>query len=359
MTVLFDFQIFTLQKYGGVSKYFAEVIRRMPKDSWRLNPLFSENEYLDFYNLVKQRSFPVKSNFKFKIPLLLELGKLSAIKEIRRGNFDVMHQTDFDPYALRHLGSKPMITTFHDANYLNGNNPRPRFLPFLSKSLRASDSIITISENSKRDLLHYYPDIPSERIHVIYHGIDTPQIHTPERVVNEDYILFVGGRERYKNFSTFAKAFSIIAPRYKGLKVVCTMRAFTPSETEMLQSLGIADRMIYMAAGEEVLNRLYRDALFFVYPSLYEGFGMPILEAMVNNCPVILSNASCFPEIAADAAVYFEPVETEDLADRMSQLLDSPDLRDNLIEKGKNRVKEFSWDKTAARHLEIYKQYSR
>lgn len=357
MKILYDYQIFSLQRYGGVSKYFAEVIRRLPENSWILKPLFSDNEYLSFYNLIEQNNFPVSCNFKWKSRLLKELGKFQAIKDLRKCQFDVFHQTDFDPYAIKYLGNKPFITTFHDANYLNGNNPRPRFVKYLSESLNRSDAIITISNNTKNDLLHYYPHLYSKNIKVIYHGIDEPYYLTERRLLDSEYILYVGGRQKYKNFKTFVKAFSAIAPLYKGLKVVCTMTFFTKDEIDLFQKLGVSDRMIAMKVNEEELNRLYRDAILFIYPSMYEGFGMPILEAMINRCPVILSEASCFPEIAQDAALYFKPQEADELASKMNIIIDSQEVRKKLVEKGLSRVSEFSWDKTAKQHIELYKQF--
>ena len=106
---------------------------------------------------------------------------------------------------------------------------------------------------------------------------------------------------------------------------------------------------------DEQLNQLLANALAFIYPSLYEGFGMPILEAMSNSCPVVLSNASCFPEIAQDAGLYFDPKDIEDMYYKMSLMVEDEELRMNLIAKGNERVKDFSWEKCANQHIEVYK----
>ena len=104
-----------------------------------------------------------------------------------------------------------------------------------------------------------------------------------------------------------------------------------------------------------MMKQLYRDAEFFVYPSFYEGFGMPILESWSCGCPVVLSNASCFPEIAKDAGIYFNPNSIEDMANKMNLMLEDTDLKSDITNKGISRLTEFSWNKCAERHMNIYR----
>ncbi len=352
MKILYDPQIFALQQYGGVSKYFVEIIKRLPKDDYILNPLFSNNEYLRQAKLCKLRNFPF--GIRYGHPIANEIGKVRGVWDIMNKDFDVFHQTDFNSYALRYLKGKPMVTTFHDANYLNGNNPRPRFLPFLEKSLMRANRIITISNSSKNDLLYYYPGLDQDKITVIYHGVEKPKEVQPLDFPFP-YILYVGGREKYKNFEFLIKAFARISPKYPELKIICTMNDFSLSEKYFFNSLKVSDRIIHMSADTNMLNSLYKYALFYISPSLYEGFGMPILEAMVNGCPVLLSDASCFPEIAYDAALFFSAESNDDLVDKMESMIENVMLRERLVEKGFNRVKYFSWEKSAKQHIEVYK----
>ncbi|MDE7189631.1 MAG: glycosyltransferase family 4 protein, partial [Muribaculaceae bacterium] len=354
MKVLFDPQIFTSQVYGGVSKYFAEVIARMPADSWTVPAWLSNNEYARHYGLFKQIPFLPKYDFRGKGRFMVELIKPSAwaYMRLKRKQYDVVHQTNFDTYLFNAIGNKPLVTTYHDINFLTEHNYVPRMVKLQTASLRRADAVVAISNNTKADMLRYF-DIDPAKIRVIYHGIDTPVI--PEtlsgRLVKDPYILYVGARHLFKNFDTFITAFAQIAHRYPEVKVVCTRSDITPSEGEMLKRLGVADRVQVVKADEMTLNRLYRDALFFVFPSKYEGFGMPILEAMVNGCPVALANASCFPEIAGDSGLYFDPSDVDSIAGALERMLDDENLRSELREKGYRRAAQFSWQRTADMHI--------
>ncbi|MDE6803528.1 MAG: glycosyltransferase family 4 protein [Muribaculaceae bacterium] len=358
MKVLFDPQIFTSQVYGGVSKYFAEVIARMPADSWTVPAWLSNNEYARHYGLFKQIPFLPKYDFRGKGRFMVELIKPSAwaYMRLKRKQYDVVHQTNFDTYLFNAIGNKPLVTTYHDINFLTEHNYVPRMVKLQTASLRRADAVVAISNNTKADMLRYF-DIDPAKIRVIYHGIDTPVI--PEtlsgRLVKDPYILYVGARHLFKNFDTFITAFAQIAHRYPEVKVVCTRSDITPSEGEMLKRLGVADRVQVVKADEMTLNRLYRDALFFVFPSKYEGFGMPILEAMVNGCPVALANASCFPEIAGDSGLYFDPSDVDSIAGALERMLDDENLRSELREKGYRRAAQFSWQRTADMHIEVYR----
>lgn len=354
MKILFDHQIFASQKYGGVSKYFAEVIRRLPENSWEISNTFSDNQYLKEFNLVKTTPFPVKRNFPGRSRLLAYLGMPKTICKLIGNRFDVFHQTNFHYYSNPFL-RKPMVVTYHDVNFLTEQNRNERMVRLQTASLRRADKIIAISENTKKDLLSYFDFVDPGKVEVIHHGIDMPCYASTERLCDHPYILYVGMRHLFKNFTTFARAFARVAKKHPWLKVVCTRYGFTKAEYELFDELNIRDRMVSMEATEEMLNRLYRDAELFVFPSLYEGFGMPILEAMTNGCPVALANASCFPEIAEDAGAYFNPTDVDDMAATIARILDDSQLRASLIEKGRQQCSKFTWQSTADKHLEVYK----
>ena len=355
MKVLFDHQIFASQKYGGVSKYFAELIHNLPSGSWELANLFSNNEYAYQLGLIKGWHFFPQKEFRGKGRILEELGKpISAIK-IMKGEFDVFHQTNFGDYCIPFLRRKPMVTTYHDINFLTERNYNKRMDRLQHASLKRADKIVAISENTKRDILKYF-DVDESKIKVIYHGVDRFDIppSLEKKVVPYPYILFVGNRHLFKNFAAFIEAFGRIAAQYEDIHIVCTKSDFTTEERDKFVKLGIAERMHVVKADEMTLARLYRDAIFFVFPSKYEGFGMPILEAMIRNCPVALSNASCFPEIAGDAGAYFNPDDVDDIAHVIYSLLDDTEYRKELIRRGEKRVADFSWEKCASQHYQLY-----
>lgn len=356
MKVLFDHQIFASQKYGGVSKYFAELMHHLPQDSWILSNWLSNNEYAYELGLIQGRHFLASHDFRGKGRIMAELGKPKSIVKLLRGKYDVYHQTNFDDYAIRYLGKKPMVTTYHDVNFLTEQNYNRRMDLWQHASLQRADKIVAISENTKKDILKFFK-VDENNIKVIYHGVDRFEI--PEtlkgRIIEHPYILFVGNRHLFKNFETFAKAFSTIASKYKDVHVICTKSDFTASELDMFAKLELTDRMHVIKADEMTLARLYRDALFFIFPSKYEGFGMPILEAFIRNCPVALSNTSCFPEIAGEAGAYFNPDDIEEMSEVMKRLLDDKDYRNELACEGRVRADDFSWEKCANEHYELYK----
>jgi glycosyltransferase involved in cell wall biosynthesis len=122
----------------------------------------------------------------------------------------------------------------------------------------------------------------------------------------------------------------------------------------LLDNLNISDRAICKFVSDEQLSELYSKAIAFVFPSLYEGFGIPVLEAFASQCPAVLANSSSLPEISGDAAVYFDPFSIDDMRNQIERVICSPSLQNELIEKGKEQVKIFSWEKCAKETMEVY-----
>lgn len=359
MKVLFDHKGF-VEKYGGVSKYFSEIIK-YHLDEYDVAMKFSVNEYLkqvkpDCIDLFKQR------NFRGMYRILSILNEPNTIKTLKKGNYDIVHLTHYDPYLFKYKKNEKFISTIHDLNFFS--------IPEYFNTRRAaelkrgqilcakkSDHIITISENSKKDLIKFL-SIPEERISVIYHGVSSSYSKdNAPRLLQDPYVLFVGYRgAKYKNFENAVRAFSIISKDYKNLKFVCTRDDFNEHEIKLFNELEISEKVIHYAASEKELINLYSYAEFFIYPSVYEGFGLPLLEAMACECPVLCSNTSCFPEIAGNAACYFNPEIIDSIVMAMNSILSDDCLKASLIMEGKKRLTLFSWEKSAQQHYEVYKK---
>ncbi len=351
---MFDHQLFSYQRFGGASKYFAMLLNALPKEVWETTTIFSNNEYVNYLNLFPHKSFCKRFYFRGQGRIMNELNKPYSIYRLRKQDYDVFHQTHFETYCLKSIGNKPMVTTFHDVNF-STLNPNERIVKYQKKSLERADKIIAISNNTKKDLVRMF-NVPEDKVAVIYHGIIHPKTFYKEKsLVDYPYILYVGTRSHHKNFERFVHAFAMLGKEYSDIKVICTFKPFTIQEIELFRKLHVEERFVHFMADENEINVLYQNALFFIFPSLYEGFGMPILEAMVNHCPVVLSDASCFPEIAQDAALYFDPLQEEDICLKMKYMLEDSTFREAMIVKGGERVKEFSWEKCAAQHLEVYR----
>ncbi len=350
MKILFDHQIFDII-YGGAAKYFAMLINYMPKDSWETTSLYSSNEYIKAKNLFKTHKYL----FRGQSRLVDVINRPYTNYCLRSKKFDVFHQTNFGTYCIKDLGNKPMVTTYHDSN-LSTIDPHPKIVEMQKISLKRADSIICVSKNTKKDMMNIF-NVDEKKVKVIYHGIEIPNMDLlpSRRIMDAPYILYVGRRSEYKNFRRFITVFSRIHKIYPDINIVCTSSDFSNVESELFSRLKISENLINVSANEQTMKLLYRDALFFIFPSFYEGFGMPILESWSCHCPVVLSNTSCFPEIAGDAGLFFNPEEDDDIYEKMLKMIEDEQLRIDMVRKGDVRVKRFSWKRCVDEHMEVYK----
>lgn len=379
MKVLYDHQAFQMQNFGGVSRCFTEIVRHLPDGTdARIALLESDNAYLK--NLVevqpkgyKYDHFICKKHFFAKRHLHQWYDKLTrghyypncneyhSIKELKKGDFDVFHPTFFSDYFLPYLNGKPFVLTIHDMipelypQYFR----RDDFQIVMKRKLAPlASAIVAVSEKTKQDVVEIL-GVPEEKVHVVYHGCSFPAVEKGSGACFDfPYILYVGQRYGYKNFRLFAKEISSVLKVHEDLYVVCTGTDFTQEEQMLLQELGVQHRFIHKwVKGDEELGLLYHHAVCFVYPSEYEGFGIPILEAYKAECLVLLNRASCFPEIAGDAAVYFEiNSERSDLCEQLEYVLKMNSIeRKQLLEKQRERLSLYSWDKSAMKMVDVYK----
>ncbi len=268
----------------------------------------------------------------------------------------------------------PYIITVHDLiryfdmdgeeTFIRSPNRRDRhYLNLDFEGIRKAMRIIAVSQSTKDDLMHCL-DIPDERISVIYEGIDHSLFRpVSQRIYNRPYILFVGTEHPRKNFTTLLKAFSQLKsePRFKELKLVKVGTAggqetdFRSQTMGVVESLNLSSEVIFTDFVPEAdLPTYYSGAEAFVLPTLYEGFGFPVLEAMACACPVITSNNSSLPEVVGGAGIMLNSYDTNRLAQAMVQVLTDSKLRDNMIRKGLEQAKNFSWEKAAKQTLEVY-----
>ncbi len=221
-----------------------------------------------------------------------------------------------------------------------------------------ADKIIAISHSTKKDLCEIY-NIPSEKVEVIHLSTSLdkylPQSFQYENELDFDYILYTGVRDGYKNFNNFIKAVAPILHNFKDLKVICTGSKFNLNELQLFSELKISERVLYKSANNEKLAALYKNAHLFVFPSLYEGFGIPVLEAFACKCPIAMSNCSSLPEIGGDAAKYFNPKNIESISQAILSILTNSKLRLDLIEKGELQIKNFSLKQMTQQTISCYK----
>lgn len=362
MRILFDHQIFDLQKIGGISRYFCQLIEELPEVQL---PLISTNNVYFNNELIKEKvglnvHESTKENVKHQLVINLKIfqsiynkiaknnrvsNEALSIESIKEGKFDVFHPTYYDPYFLPYLNKKPFVVTVHDMIH-------EKFPEFFSLNdqvshnkrllVESASRIIAISEQTKVDIMNIY-NIDDKRIDVVYHAnIFNGFKHSSCSKINSRYILFTGQRGGYKNFYFMLLALKPIFEKYKDINIVCTGSCFSDEEIYFLHKNKLYNRVINIFVNEEELSGLYANATLFIFPSYYEGFGMPILEAFANNCPVVISDIPCFKEVAGEAALYFSAKDAGALCKQVDQLIGREEFRNCLIEKGSKQLAKFS-----------------
>ena len=380
MNVLYDYQAFNLQRFGGISNYFVQIIRNLPEDiQFDIAVKESDNVHLKGSELIE--ILPVTrildrfiSDKKFKgkswlyeivsriFPYLTALGvnRNYSIDNIKKSKFDVFHSTFFSDYFLPYLNGKPFVLTIHDMIpelFFDQFGKRNIQLKNKKKLADYASHIVTVSQRTKddvMDLLH----VPESKISVIYHA--APSLDDwgdAKPIVDGKYILYVGNRDGYKNFMPMISELAPLLKKEKEIRVVCTGNPFSNQEKQEFKKINIQDQLIHVWSSDYDMMNLYAHAQCFIFPSLYEGFGIPILEAWQAGCPALLNRKSCFPEIAKDAAIFFNLDSNQsDLTEVMDVFLKmSEEEKNRLIDKQKERLAFFSWKKSAEQLAEIYR----
>lgn len=381
MKILFDYQAFSMQTHGGVSRCFVENIAHFPSQiESEIAIVESNNLYLYEYDLTKKiRPLSISRetflggvngicketlyNALNYIPFLAtpkKVNKKCAIEKLKENSFDIFHPTFYDDYFLPYL-KRPFVLTVHDLTcerHPEISKKNDIQVKGRRKLLGKAEHVVAVSNHTKVDLIDIYGVDPS-KISVIYHG--GPEITLPlageKALFDFPYFLYVGARNvGYKNFVPFIEECVPLLNENKELHIVCTGMPFSEQEQKLFRLHGIECQVVHKYASSTELVNIYHHALAFIYPSSYEGFGIPILEAFACDCPAFLNHASCFPEIAQNAASYFEINKTRrTLTKVLEDYLNNIDnVRPKLIQEGKKRLADFSWNKSAQQLVDVY-----
>ena len=334
MKLHFDDIIYQLQRHGGVSTYWKEITSR----------------------IVNTNDFEINRTIGSKITRYLPV----------HTNAQIFHSS----YYRIPLGKNvKTVVTIHDFLYEYGINKTLNAsinIWQMKLAINQADAIICVSENTKKDLLSLYPKLINHP-HIYAVGLgtslkidETLNLNPTDRLLdlvkamNKRYILFVGKRVKYKNFQSAILAFSKSSLPKLGFSMICVGSNFSDTENQLFEKLGVQSNVIALEnITNKELNYLYQNAFSLVYPSLYEGFGLPPLEAMNCGCPVIASNTSSIPEVVGDAGILINPEDTEAMATALEVLLDD-NIRNKYIGRGLERAMLFTWEKTAQKHIAIY-----
>ncbi|UHG90321.1 glycosyltransferase family 4 protein [Spirosoma oryzicola] len=362
MNVLYDHQCFTGLTYGGVSRYFFDLMSSFSNRSdieFELSLRLSNNEYLSKASFSRHLRYRQLAHLRNVNRAASLFNRLYSLQRIKAGQYDIFHPTYYHRYFLKSI-NRPFVLTFHDATSERYGKQYPDVGEGLyevkKQLLHRADRIISVSEFSKQEILRFFP-IQPDKISVIHLGTNfkDDSLQNAPRAFDFPYLLFVGKRGLYKNFNVFFRAIRPVLNRYPDLHLVCAGGgAFTAEEQGLFHSARVNERVHYRPITDASLFGLYRHAQAFVFPSLNEGFGIPVLEAFSAGCPVIVSDRSSLPEVAADAAVYFDPEDDESIADAVEKVVMNDSLRNELRQKGAERLTHFSCEQTARQTLAVY-----
>jgi alpha-1,3-rhamnosyl/mannosyltransferase len=267
---------------------------------------------------------------------------------------DVLHCTTFRA-PLR--SSVPVIATVHDLAVVRHPElfttwTRTYARTLLLPVLRAARRVLAVSERTKRDVVEL-ARVPPERVDVAYNAADTA-VFTPEGAAADgDYVLAVGTLEPRKNLERLIAAWGRLPPALQDSHTLALVGPRGWDDAPILSAARAAGAQLLGGVTDDELRALYAGAAAFVYPSLYEGFGLPVLEAMAAGAPVITSNVSSLPEVAGDAALLVDPRDEAAIAEAIERVVTDPTLADDLRARGRPRAAAFSWARTARETLAV------
>lgn len=363
MRIAFDYQTFVLQSHGGISRYFARLsqgLLNLEQEAEVFAPLH-RNSYLaalprEIVNGRRISRYPPKTT-----KIILAYNQIRSRSKIAKWKPDLVHETYYSRFRSGPPACPTVITVYDMIHELfpEAFSSRDNIAAIKRIAIDRADHVICISENTKLDLMRLY-GTPAEKLSVVHLGFDkflsrmVPQ--QAPGLVGRPILLYVGNRSGYKNFIGFIKAVASSKKLFSDFDIVAFGGPkFSLEELNLISSLGFVENQIrHENGGDDLLGSFYDSARAFVYPSLYEGFGIPPLEAMAHHCPVISSNTSSMPEVVGAAGEYFNPLDIDDIRRAIEDVVYSDSRVEFLKNAGIDRLAEFSWKKCAQETFDAY-----
>jgi glycosyltransferase involved in cell wall biosynthesis len=365
MKIAYDHNVFCWQPFGGISRYFCEVAQRIsaqPAHDVRVVAPFFVNRYLAAVRppvRVIGRYTP-RLNTTWRANRLAN--RLASHVLLRALRPRILHETYYSHFNCAPRGARHVVTVFDMIHELfpgeYGPGDRTSFAK--RKVVERADHVICISAQTRADLIERWHVEPAKLsvIHLAASLDHVADAKLPESFTGKPYLLYVGARTGYKNFRRFIEAFASSGRLRTDFRIVAFgSGGFTHDELELIRRLRLTgDQVSQISGSDSVLRALYENAAAFVYPSLYEGFGIPPLEAMSFGCPVLCSSAGSIPEVVGDAAQLFDPTSHESIATAIEGVVYDSARRSALVALGHLRRAGFSWDVCARETLDVYER---
>ncbi|WP_432713740.1 glycosyltransferase family 4 protein [Pedobacter sp.] len=360
LNILYDHQTFSLQRYGGISRYFANLHHETLKQEGinsSISILYSNNHYIQ--DSQRQLNKSLGKLLLHKQKKVYKWNEKYSRYMIGGNDFDVLHPTYYNPYFLQNL-KKPFVLTVHDMihekfpDYFDTGDNTPYHKRLC---IEKANHIIAISESTKNDIQLYHK-IPESKISVVHHGFE-PLTHEGNPTANsqhQNFLLYIGDRRSYKNFFRLLMAIAPLLKKDTSLRLICAGGgALQCAEMELILRLNILNQVIQVTVTDHELANLYRNAIAFLYPSIDEGFGLPLLEAFQYNCPVVASDIACFKEVGQDAISYFNPYDEQNMRTVIEDVLINKETKINLVKAGQKRLSNLTMKNCLELTINIYK----
>lgn len=341
MKIILDNIVFSLQKAGGISTYWFELSSRFLRDYDNVFFVDRENK-----NIVSKNFIVSKERFLNTGISNLLLDRFMNVKLNKINDLFIFHSS-YNRVSTNKYAKQ--VLTVHDFVHERFYTGIRRFLHSYQKgkAINNADVIIVISENTKKDLMFFFPNINPYKINVIYNGVSGDFFPVKGKKISNDF-LYIGSREKYKNFDFAVKAIS----QTNKFKLNIVGSVLSDEEVKMLNKLIPKRWELFTNIENATLNELYNNAYALIYPSSYEGFGIPLLEAMKAGCPFIAYNSSSIPEVAGNAGVLIDRLEVLLFNEAVSIIEEN---REEIVKKGFNQGNKFSWEKCYQETLKVYK----
>lgn len=369
-----------VQQGGGIGRYVREMLSA-------LSDIDQSNQYRLFYaskNKSSHATLDLPDNFRVRhLPVndiwlarIWQRIRLPLPVELITGFLDIYHSPDFTLPPI--LSDIPTLLTVHDLSFLRDpESAAPGLRGYLEvavkRSVQLATHVLADSQSTKNDLIELYAT-SEDKITVLYAGVSSTfrritdldqlmKVRKRYRLGDQPFVLSVGTLQPRKNHARLIKAFELTLMDSDYNLVLAGGQGWSYEEVyDLVRSRGLQHRVLFPGfVADEDLSALYSSADVMAFPSLYEGFGLPVLESMACGVPVLASNLSCLPEVAGDAALFVDPRDVEAMSAAMLKLVSNVDLRETLRKKGFERVEQFSWQSSAANLLRVYRdlaQYS-
>jgi glycosyltransferase involved in cell wall biosynthesis len=351
LKILFD-GIFNQKPKSGVHRYFFNLIKNLPAGIQKFSSSTITNTNILNHHIPYFRHFR-----PHRVSFLLEY--LWFKKQCLRGEFDLIHSAFYNlSDACQALIKKgiPHIITVHDLTHEIYDN-KGKADKIRNEILENTKAIISVSNNTKEDLLDIYPSINEKKVFVVHHGKENHN-HTDNRkkFIKEKFLLFVGHREGYKNFKSIFPSLKVLNKLY-GIKLFVVGPESTKDEKDLIDKNHLTSTIQFLGqVSDKTLDILYTDCIALVYTSLYEGFGLPLIESMSNGAIPIAMKTSAMPEVLENAGILVQPNCHESITRSIKRIIEDEKYRNSLINKSIKRAKAFCWKKSAEKTLSIYKK---